>query len=110
MAEGNRLNIITWGTVFDFPVGMFVEVEGAVVGLERPFDEALSDYRDYFDVTIVPDVKPQDFVIGLPHHRPYEELPLGRIRVEDVTFDGSRRKFITSPVLVVLVRDAQDKR
>src|SRR5438309_251065 len=94
MTTGNDLPIVRYGSFFDFPRGMYVQVGLVIVRLNAEFDDVTDDFREYYDVWIMPDADPSSFPAATAAIVGYTEVPIGTIAVSEIEFDPSRRKTI----------------
>ena len=104
-----NLQILGYGTFYDVPRGMFVRVGSRVAHLQCEFDEKVDDYEDFYTVSYVVDVSTDDFYTGRYFHNHYDEIVVGRLPLQDVTFDATRRKSIRSSNLESLMARIPDE-
>ena len=81
MTTGKALQILGYGTFFDFPRGLFVRVGDRVAYLVCEFDEATDEYCDRYQVFIVTDATPDDFTSGVAHTRGFKQEFDAEVRI-----------------------------
>ncbi|MGC4043765.1 MAG: hypothetical protein QM758_08155 [Armatimonas sp.] len=98
--------ILAYGTFFDFPRGMFLFIEDAVVQLRCDFDDEIDDYKDFYHILVMNGISYEEVQSGAFFHY-YERCNktlIGEIKTSEVTFDSSKRKSLRSKALLKIIR------
>ncbi len=97
------LPILEYRDFHDVPRLVLVEADGRLLLLDCPFDTDLDDYPPAYDVYEL-DADPRRTVGADWGELPARGSRLGRVSVESITFDSTRRKAIDSDGLASFLR------
>jgi len=97
MSDINWLSI-KYGEFYDIPRVFVVNYEGETYFFDCPFKDELDDYPDFFTVYRVPEEE-----IDKVETISWSDIstfarPIGIVKVKDVQFDETKRKFIADRV------------
>jgi hypothetical protein len=98
-----RVTPIKYLGFYDVPRNFIVRYANETLLFDCPFDEALDDYPDEYQVYVLPPMKveelPKDWTALPPRALAY----LGKVPLDRVLFDPSKRKSIDSAILEELI-------
>jgi hypothetical protein len=94
------LKIVDYGDFYDVPRCIVVERNEALYALDCPFDDELDDYRSDYEVIRLPDTARE---LAATRFTPWQAVlamgkSIGRIPVDAVRFDDTRRQAIDDSV------------
>ena len=98
-----KCQILKYGTYFELPRGMYVQVNNFVVSLLCDFDEVLNEYNDHFVVNLVIDVSPQNIIAGNFNWGESQKQYLGVLSLNEITFEANRGMSIMSQKLIEMI-------
>ena len=102
------LSILRYGILNEVPRSIFVKVENIIVFLDCEFDELAGAYKEYYNVYVVRRATAEDFYAGTFYHQKYERDLVGQLRVQDITFDTTKSRFLKSKVLEKIIENLED--
>ena len=106
MLSERNLPILGCGICVGVPRGLYTIIDKHIIHLRCDWDENAGDYRDYYDVFLIVGAKLSDFYTGAIYQREDERAHLGRILVEDASYDVTKLQSLRSAKLEALVKTA----
>lgn len=85
---------ILYSGFYDFPLAFVASNEGAQYLFWRVFDDDLDDFPDEYEVYILPNLSPEEIEISWSDLPDKAKTRIGKIPVNQVVFDPTRRKSI----------------
>ena len=107
--SSTRYKILAYGPFFHVPRGIDAKWRDLILVLDAPFDEAIDDYQDRYQVQLVLGLSAREYRKGAFDHRDHQTVYVGTVHLSEMTFDQTRRKWFMSKVLDDLLAGHQGR-